>query len=228
MFGKKDKKPKETFEDRLKRYETEMTAMQDQLNNAGNGECAVEDKPIEAEFKPVEEPVKPAKKQKNNNGNGHKSIDPVADTVPLPVDNAPVPATASAVDEQKRKDNEALQMAVKEQLKYDKEKDIAGINVIIGPDDEKLKELTNITDDQSFIYSVMDMQCAIFENANNARNDDNKQILLMQVLKNNNMRYRKSINGEGIVQALKAMEYKTTAQAQGNGLNLFSPRNNNS
>lgn len=218
MFGKKEKKPKETFEERLKRYETEMTAMQDRLNDD------TDDKPIEAEFTTVEEPVKAAKKQKNNNGNGngHKNIDPVADTIPVA---AAVPPANTAVDEQKRKDNEALQVAIKEQLKVDKEKDIAGINVIIGPDDDKLKELSNITDDQSFIYSVMDMQSAIFENA---RNDSDNQVLLMQVLKNNNMRYRKSINGEGIVQALKAMEYKTSAQAQGNGLNLFGPRNNGS
>jgi hypothetical protein len=39
------------------------------------------------------------------------------------------------------------------------------------------------------------------------------------------MRYSKSINGDGIVQVLKAMEYKTTAQAQSNGLDLFGKRN---
>lgn len=208
MRKKKEVKEPESIEERAKRYQDEIDAEQAILNG---------DEP------PVQDAVIVEPHNNNgNNGNGHKKIDPIKDTIPIQI-NTPTPEQLAA--EQRKIDSENAMKALERQQKLDREKDIPGIGTIVGPDDEKLKELTNLTGDQAFINSVIDMQDAIFANA---RNHDRKlHISLRQNLKNSNMRYSKSINGEGLVQVLKAMEYKTQQAQANNGLDLFKSRNPN-
>jgi hypothetical protein len=191
----KEKKVEETIEERAERYQKEMEA--EELNNTI---------PVEAIV--VEEIPH----------NGHKKEAPVEHIKPA----APVSDITDDTTKKKINDGKELAKALEKQQMIDREKEIPGIGSIVAADDEKLKELTNITSDTAFTYSVMDMQDAIFNSANDI---DAPPISLRQILKNGHMRYSKSINGDGIVQILKAMEYKTTAQAQSNGLNLFGDRN---
>ena len=210
MMKKKEVKEPESIEERAKRYQDEIDAEQAILNG---DEPHVQDAVI----------VEPHNNNGNgNNGNGHKKVDPIKDTVPVQINTTTAEQLAA---EQRKIDSENAMKALERQQKLDREKDIPGIGTIVGPDDEKLKELTNLTGDQAFINSVIDMQDAIFANA---RNHDRKlHISLRQNLKNSNMRYSKSINGEGLVQVLKAMEYKTQQAQANNGLDLFKSRNPN-
>lgn len=152
-----------------------------------------------------------------HNGNGHKKD--IENTVPVVQVQHDI---TEDVNKKKVNDAKELSKALEMQQKIDREKDIPGIGSLVGADDEKLPELTNISDDTAFTYSVMDMQDAIFNSANDI---DAPPVSLRQILKNKHMRYSKSIKGDGIVQLLKAMEFKTVAQSQSNGLDLFGKRN---
>lgn len=149
----------------------------------------------------------------DHNGNGYKK-----DTESKPVIQHDITDNTA---KNKVNDNKELAKALETQQRIDREKEIPGIGSLVGADNEKLKELTVITEDTAFTYSVMDMQDAIFENA---LDTDAPPVSLRQILKNGHMRYSKSIKGDGIVQLLKAMEYKVQATSNQNNLNLFGDR----